>query len=449
MNLLTDNVKKVYQKYLVAAFGSALIGCIYGLVDTAVVGQYHGPEGAATMAVVAPIWNILYSLGLFSGIGGAVLFSRIFGQTQDKNKANEYFSVSLLITIIFSIIIWGVLLIFEERLLTLFGADEVLMGLAKRYLVPIKMIVPVFLMNKFLIAFLTNDSNPVLATKAVLLGGLFNVVGDYLFVFVFDMGISGAGLATAGGGILSLAILTTHFFSKKNTLRIVKISHLPRKVLAVLNTGFSTFFIDISMGIVTMLFNRQIMIHLGTNALSIYGIIVNIGTFVQCCGYGIGQAAQPLLSVNYGAKKIKRTIATLKLSLSTVTIISVGWAFVTLMFPTAFVYLFMAPTEAVLNIAQFIIRSYSLSFLLIPFNIFATYYFQSTEKPGISFAISVTRGLVLSGGLIILLPTLFNANTIWFAMPITELLVAIPVGIIIFKSFKQNYSIEYNDVENN
>lgn len=109
----------------------------------------------------------------------------------------------------------------------------------------------------------------------------------------------------------------------------------------------------------------------------------------------------------------------------------------------------MAPTEAVLNIAQFIIRSYSLSFLLLPFNIFATYYFQSTEKPGISFAISVTRGLVLSGGLIILLPTLFNANTIWFAMPITELLVAIPVGIIIFKSFKQNYSIEYNDVENN
>ncbi|MEC6748690.1 MATE family efflux transporter [Marinilactibacillus sp. XAAS-LB27] len=449
MNLLTDNVKKVYQKYLVAAFGSALIGCIYGLVDTAVVGQYHGPEGAATMAVIAPIWNILYSLGLFSGIGGAVLFSRVFGQTQNKNKANEYFSISLLLTIMFSIIIWGVLLIFEEHLFTLFGADEALMILAKRYLVPIKMIVPVFLMNKFLIAFLTNDSNPVLATKAVLMGGLFNVVGDYLFVFVFDMGISGAGLATAGGAILTLAILTTHFFSKKNTLRIVKISHLPRKLLAVLNTGFSTFFIDISMGIVTMLFNRQIMIHLGTNALSIYGIIVNIGTFVQCCGYGIGQAAQPLLSVNYGAKKIKRTIATLKLSLSTVTIISIGWAFVTLMFPTAFVYLFMAPTEAVLNIAPFIIRSYSLSFLLLPFNIFATYYFQSTEKPGISFAISVTRGLVLSGGLIILLPTLFNANTIWFAMPITELLVAIPVGIIIFKSFKQNDSIEYNDVENN
>ncbi|WP_208559243.1 MATE family efflux transporter [Marinilactibacillus kalidii] len=447
MNLLTDDVKQVYRKYLIAAFGSAMIGCIYGLVDTTAVGQYHGPEGAAAMAVVAPIWNILYSLGLLSGIGGAVLFSRVYGQTRNKKKANEYFSIALLVTFIFAIITWALFWIFEDQLLILFGADEVLIVLAKQYLFPVKILVPIFLMNKFLIAFLTNDSNPVLATKSVLTGGLFNVVGDYLFVFVFDMGIAGAGLATVGGAIVTLTMLSTHFFSEKNTLRIVKVHHIQEKGLAVLNTGFSTFFIDISMGIVTMLFNRQIMIHLGTNALSIYGIIVNISTFVQCCGYGIGQAAQPLLSVNYGAKKINRTLGTLKLSLRTVMIVSVGWALVALLFPTAFVYIFMAPTEGVLSIAPFIIRVYGLSFLLLPFNIFSTYFFQSTEKPRISFLISVTRGLLLSGALIILLPTVFNANAIWLAMPITELVVAIPVGKAVFETFKQNRYPNIDDVE--
>ena len=92
MDLLTGNVRRLYFKFLSAAFGSALISSFYGLVDMAIVGLYQGPDGAAALAVVAPVWNIIYSLGLLTGIGGSVLFSARRGGGQSDNEANEYFT---------------------------------------------------------------------------------------------------------------------------------------------------------------------------------------------------------------------------------------------------------------------------------------------------------------------------------------------------------------------
>ena len=92
LNLLTGNIKPIYFKYLSAAFGSAMITSVYSLVDMAMVGQYQGPDGTAALAVVAPIWNIIYSLGLLMGIGGSVIFSTVRGQENKKNRnENEYF----------------------------------------------------------------------------------------------------------------------------------------------------------------------------------------------------------------------------------------------------------------------------------------------------------------------------------------------------------------------
>ena len=123
-------------------------------------------------------------------------------------------------------------------------------------------------------AFLRNDGDPALATKSVLLGGVFNVFGDYFFVFTLDMGIMGAGIATAMGSVFSLLMMLTHFFKKKNTLHLEKLTQLPAKLRAIGTTGFSTFFTDVAMGILTMIFNRQILKYLGTDALSVYGIII-------------------------------------------------------------------------------------------------------------------------------------------------------------------------------
>ena len=97
MDFLKGNIKSIYLKYLAAAFGSALISSVYATVDMAMVGQYQGPEGTAALAVVTPIWNIIYSLGLLMGIGGSVIFSMLRGQSRDnQRRSNEYFTAALI-----------------------------------------------------------------------------------------------------------------------------------------------------------------------------------------------------------------------------------------------------------------------------------------------------------------------------------------------------------------
>ena len=395
MDLLKGNVRQIYFRYLGAAFGSALISSIYGLVDSAMVGQYQGPEGTAALAIVAPVWNIIYSLGLLTGIGGSVLLSAARGAGRQK-EGNEYFTAALAGTVFFAAVSWLAIAFFDAPLLRLFGA-------------------------------------PGLATAAVLAGGVFNVFGDYFFVFTCDMGVFGAGLATAIGSGITFTVMLSHFFSRRCTLRPVRFRNAGTKLRQILTTGFSTFFLDIAMGILTMLFNRQILQGLGTDALAVYGVIVNVSTMVQCCAYSVGQAAQPILSASFGAGKWGRIRAALKYALMAAAFFSAVWTLLVFLFPNGFIRIFMSPTGDILRIAPAILRSYGVSFLLLPLNIFSTYYFQSLMKPRASFSVSVLRGLVLSGALIYALPALLGPGAVWFAMPVTEAVTAVGVCVLIVR----------------
>ena len=130
-NLLTGQIRPICFKYL-AAFGSVLISSIYGVVDAAMVGQYQGPTGTAALAVVAPVWNIIYSLGLLTGIGGSVLFSTMRSQAAgNEKKSNEYFSAAVIGTVILAALTWVAVIFFDRQFLTLFGAEETLLPLAR------------------------------------------------------------------------------------------------------------------------------------------------------------------------------------------------------------------------------------------------------------------------------------------------------------------------------
>ena len=175
MDLLTDSVRSIYFKYLSAAFGSALTTSIYSMVDMAAVGQYQGPEGTAALAVVAPLWNLVYSLGLMAGIGGGVLFSTARGRK--KGDENQFFTASVLLGTLVSALCWAAIVFYEEPLLRLFGGTDDLIPLAREYLSAIRFAVPLFPFSQILASFLRNDGDPALATGAVLLGGVCNMVG--------------------------------------------------------------------------------------------------------------------------------------------------------------------------------------------------------------------------------------------------------------------------------
>ena len=423
MDLLSSKVKPMYFKYLAAASGSAMVASIFGMVDAMMVGKYHGPSGNAALAVFNPIWSIIYSLGLLAGIGGSVLFATARGR-KDEKTAQEYFTLSMLLGAVLSALAVLGIGLFNEPLFRFFGADAELLALAKRYLAPILFAVPCCLFSNILSAFLRNDGNPELATKAVIIGGIFNVFGDYFCVFVLDMGISGAGLATALGQFVAIGVMLLHFVGKRNTLRFAKLTGIGTKLGSITATGFSTAISDLALGIIGVLFNRQIMKYLGADALAVYGIITQITAFAQCLAYGAGQAAQPIISQNYGAGQYGRIRECLKYGLYTSGVMGLCWAGAMLAVPNLFVNFFMTPTPSVLEIAPGILRAYGISYILLPFNLFATYYFQAMMQANISVIASVARGAVVSGGLILLLPVIAGANSIWFAMLITELLVA-------------------------
>lgn len=435
MNLIKDDIKKLYLRFLISSFGSALITSIYGVVDAMVVGQYYGPIGSSSLGVIAPIWNIIYSLGLLVGIGGSILFS-VNKNKNEKIDGNTFFTSSIILGIIISIILWILLFVIEEPMLYFFGADEELIVLCKEYLLPVKFTAPIFVFSQIFSAFLRNDNDPKLATIAVIIGGIFNIFFDWFLVFYCNMGIMGAGIATCACAFVSVLVMGIHFFKKNNTLKLTFKNNIFVHFKNIIINGFSTFIIDLAMGILTIFFNRQIIKYFDYNALSIFAIIINIATFVQCCGYGIGQASQPLLSENFGAKNYKRVNKTLIYGIVSSFIVGLIWLILCETIPEEFIKFFMVPTEEVLKIGPKIIRMYSVAFFILPFNVFSTYYFQSILKPYISLIISLARGFVLSGILLYVFG-LINKDLIWISIQVTELIVFVFVIINIIKNEKK------------
>lgn len=440
MDLLRDDVRKTYRRYLAAAFGSSFISTIYSFVDMIVVGQYQGPSGTAALALISPVWNIIFSLGMLFGIGGSVHFGMLRGEKDNvPGTENRYFTSALYVTGTLSALIMTVLLCFDGAIFRALGAEGELLTLALDYFRPVRFAVPCYMLGQVVAAFLRNDNDPGLATAAVLIGGLFNVFGDCYFTFVLDMGLFGAGLATAIGSALTLAIMLTHFFKRKNTLRLVPIRQLSGTVGRMIETGFSAFFADLAMGIVTALLNRGIVRYAGTDALAVYGVIVYVGTCAQCSAYSVGQAAQPLFSINFGARKWDRIRQTQTCAIRSVIVFSLFWTGVSMAFPEQIVRIFMDATPGVLEIAPTIIRIYATSFLLLPFNIYSAYYFQSIMRARAALWLAVARGLVISGGLILLLPLIFKATGLWIAMPITD---AITFAATLFLTIRYTKTLE-------
>lgn len=440
MEMTEKPIKSLYFKYLLAAFGSALVGAVYTLVDMAVIGQYAGPTGTAAIALVLPVWSFICCLGILTGIGGSVLYSNARGESGTE-KANTMFTAAVIDTALLAILVWLVMIFCDEPLLRFLGSEGELLEIGLEYLKPLKAAIPVFIFGQMLAAFLRNDNDPALATFAVVFTSILNVIGDYVLTFTFDLGVFGAALATSLCNLLSVCIMLSHFIKRKNTLRLVKTErflHITGKIFFI---GFSVFFVDLAMGIMTMLYNKRILQLLNHDALSVFGAIASLTTVVQCCSYSIGQAAQPILSANFGAGKMDRVRKVLKYGIVTAVLFGAFWMFVTMTFPLAIIQLFMDATEGVLAIAPGILRKYGMGYLFAPFTLFATYYFQSILKARISLGISLSRGLIVGGLMLYILPVLFGADSLWFAMPAAEVSVAF-VTVLLMRRFTKMLVLE-------
>ncbi len=439
-DLRSGNIRKLWNQYLWAALGSAIISSIYITIDLIIVGQYEGPAGAAAMAVISPLWSIVMSIGILFAVGGSVLFGVSRGAGEDT--ADEYFSVTLLCSVLVSLALVLLFRLTRLSLFGLFGADEALLPLVLGYADWLIWFLPCFLVGQVLIFFLRNDGAPMLATVAVTACGVLNIIGDYLLVFTCDMGIAGAGLATVLCQTLAVIIMCSHFFRKKCSLRFVWTKNFFPRLGAVVRTGLSPFIVDFSIFIATVLFNNRIMSLAGAEELAVYGTASNYCIMALSLLYGVGGALQPIASANLGAKQYDRIRQVLRLALGSALGVAALFFLVAELFPVFLLKLYMDVTPQVLAVGPRILRILSAGTLFLGVNITASYYLQAILRTGDSLVVSLLRGVIVCVPLLFILPALWGLDAMWWTTAITELVTAAVAALLMQKANKNFKNIK-------
>ena len=432
MDIQKGNISKIYLRFLVPSLFSGLVMSIYSLVDMIVVGQYEGASGTAALACIAPLWPFFCCLSTLFGNGGAVLFSNAKGEGNAKDS-REAFTVSFTLICISSLIVWLAILLFDEELLRMFGADNELLPLALRYLKWLKWGIPLWPLGYFLGMFIRNDGAPTLVGIATVCGGVFNIFGDIFLTFTCDMGIEGAGLATVLGQAIVFLIQLIHLFSKRSTIKFAKPTRFWIQGAAVASIGFSSCLCSIGMGIVVVLFNNQIMRYFGGNELAIYGVAGNLFTLLQTFSYGIGNAAQPIVAENMGAGRMSRVRQTRNLGGYVALGIGLFSMACSMLFPRQITCLYMKPSAEILAAAPRILRQYFTCLLLLPFNIYAAYYLQAVQRVKASLMISLLQSVLLCSVFLYLLPMLLGPASIWYVMLCVEVCTTV-VSVYLIKT---------------
>lgn len=423
MDLLKDKIGSLYLKFLAPSLFSALVTTIYSFVDTIAIGKGVGTDGAAACAVIYPIMGVASLFGFLCGIGGSVRFGKARGEGR-MEKANAYYTASLILVLILTALVWPFTALFRKEIFTLFGASSALMPLVLEYGDWIIGTFPAFILSAYFTCMVRCDGAPNVVMGAVIAGGVFNVFGDWFLVFPMGMGMAGAAIATAGGTVIQLFVLCAYLFSQKSSLTLVRPWKLTKAFFKSVTAGFSASVLEFAFIILTCILNNQIMRYGGETALAVFGVVLTCSGMFQHIFTGVGQTIQPIATTNFGAGQIRR-IASLR-RISELTVIAMGIVFMLsgILFPAQIICFFMDATPEVLSAAPGIMRIYFISFLFMGINIWATFYFQSILRTRTSTVLSLLRGLILSGLLLYLLPAWLGLDGVWWAMVLTEGIVA-------------------------
>lgn len=430
MDLLHDDSKKLFFKYLIPSISATLVTSIYVLADTIMIGKGVGASGIAALNLILPIFSLFFGTGLLLGVGGAVLMSVANGRG-DKKLANTYFTNSLISGGVIAILFMIIGLIFLEPIGYMLGSTESNIERFTSYCKYLIGFCPIFVFSSLLQAFIRNDSAPKRAMIAVISGGVMNIILDYIFIFKFGMGMAGGAIATVLGSITSVIILLTHFTSKQNTMKLIKGSFRIKIVSKIVHSGLPSFLIEIAGGIVVLLFNLQLLKYVGEVGVVVYSIIANTAIVAMSLFNGVSQGAQPIMAINYGAGQTDRVLSVRRLGAITTFAIGIIIFLLGFLFPEIAVQIFIEPTPQIIEMARGALRIYFVAFIMMSLNIFYSTYFQSILKPKISLIICLLRGVILCVILVLILPIFMGVTGIWLVMPITELItVFITIGLV-------------------
>lgn len=434
--LTTKSVNKVYLKYLIPTLLGMLSNSIYCIVDIYFVSAGSGSQGLAAMNICMPVFTILSCVGLLFGVGGATIMSISQG-SGDMNTRNKAFSVSVFMMLIVGLMfsVFGVL--FRKEFAYLLGSDDQLLPLVLEYLTPVMCSALPFVLMYSLSVLLRADNNPKLAMAALMVGNISNIILDYVFVSVFHMGIFGASVATSIAPVLSLIAASFHFILRKNTVHFKLRSFDPKVIGRILSVGIGSGIMELSAGAIIFMFNSAILNLGGEVYLAAYAVITNIAYVFKGLLNGFAQAAQPLISTNFGSGIIKRCSKSLRVCLIYSSVFCIVCYGIITVVPGFIVSFFSNGDTNMEAIASKGMIMYFSSLLFTGINTMLMYFFQSIEQGRKSLLLAVCKGFLFVTLGLWILTSFMGVEGVWYAVLFGEVLTFIIALPMVLRSVKK------------
>lgn len=418
-DLLNGNILKLFARFFFSSVTGMLMVSIYILFDTIFIGRGIGSEGLAALSIILPVFCVLYGTGMLLGMGGSTVLSIYLGQ-KEEHMARVAFTHAWVATIIIGILLSVLGTIFIDPLCYLLGANTDNFFMVKDYLKYIVLFGFTFVVVNALTIFVRNDQSPRWAMFATVFGGVTNIVLDYVFIFPLQAGMAGGAIATIISSTSTMIILLAYLLKGKKHLILTKTKFIPKLMHRIFANGFGSFVIEVSSGVVIFAFNHVILLTMGEIGVSSYSIIANISLICVAVFTGIAQGIQPLISINYGAKKMDRVRKVKRMALFCALFIGGIFFASGYLFPEKLVGLFIKNDPALMVITVNGMKYYFIAFLIMGVNIVLGAHKQSIEVAAHATWISISRGIgfVLVG--LIVLPLILTSNAVWLTVPFAE-----------------------------
>ena len=432
LELATEPTGKLLRKYAMPSIIAMTASSLYNIVDSIFVGRGCGALAFSGLAVTFPLCNILAAFGSLVGVGGSALVSIRLGQ-KDYKTARLVLGNVIMLNVILGAIVGAIGLIFLDPILRSFGATDETLGFARSYMI-VTLVANVFTHLYYgLNGVLRAAGHPQESMYATIVAIVLNIILDPIFIFVFRRGVQGAAIATVIAQLIAIIWQFTIFCRPKEELRIQRdIFHLKKRIVSdMLAIGLSPCLMNLAGCAVVVVINNQLLKYGGDLAIGAYGVINRV-TFIFCMiVMGLNQGMQPIVGYNYGAQRYDRMLSVFRQTALCATVVTTSLFLCAELIPEAMVRIF-STDENLLAIAIPGIRIVCAVFFLNGYQMVAGNFFTSIGMAKMSIFLSLTRQVLYLIPLLLILPSFWGINGVWWSMSISDFIACLTAAIVLF-----------------
>ena len=422
-------------RFVLPCIGTMLFTSIYGIVDGLCVSNFVGKTAFAAINLIMPLPQMLGTVGFMLGTGGSAIVGITLGEG-DRKKADRYFSMFMWAALVSAGVLAVLGIVFLRPAAVLLGAKGELLDYAVRYGRILMLALPGFALQNLFQSFFVTAEKPHLGFWFTVGAGCTNMVLDVVMVGMLHWGVEGAALATLISQLVGGVLPVFYFISRNNTscLHLCRTQFYGRVLWDACINGSSELMTSLSMSLVNILYNFQLLRLIGENGVAAYGVIMYaaflfVAVFV---GYAVGSA--PIVSFHYGAQNQKEVHNLYAMSLRLIGMVAVAMTVVAMYLIPQVARFFVGYDPELLVLTTRAFRLYGLSFLIMGFNVYASSFFTALGDGLTSALISFLRTLVFQVAAVLILPALLGTDGIWLAVTAAELAaLGVSTGMFIAK----------------